>query len=119
MNMMNIYNMKLLPKYFDCIKNGNKRIELRLNAEKRNGLKIGDEIIFEEVKENPRYLKTKVVDLYYEDTFDILIDRFNIELFADKDTTKEELLSVLKDIYPIEKQKQYGIVGIKIELLED
>lgn len=28
---MKKYNMKLMPKYFECIKSGTKRIELRLN----------------------------------------------------------------------------------------
>lgn len=116
---MKKYNMKLMTKYFDCIKNDSKRIELRLNDEKRKNLQIGDEITFEELNENPRYLKTKVVDLYYETCFDKLIDRFDIELFANKDTTKDELITVLNEIYPMEKQNQYGVVGIKIDLLED
>ena len=46
---MNIHNMKLRSKYFECIKTGTKRIELRLNDEKRSKIKIGDEIIFEEL----------------------------------------------------------------------
>ena len=44
---MKKYNMKLMPKYFECIKSGTKRIELRLNDEKRKNIAIGDEIVFE------------------------------------------------------------------------
>ena len=73
---MIIHKMKLITKYFDCIKNGTKRIELRLNDEKRKDIKIGDIIIFEELKDNPRHLKTKVIDLYYEDNFIDLIDKY-------------------------------------------
>ena len=111
---MKKYNMKLMPKYFECIKSGTKRIELRLNDEKRKNIAIGDEIVFEELNDNRRQLKTKVVDLYYESNFEDLINQF-----ADKNTTKEELLSVLKDIYPLEEQNKYGVVGIKLDLLED
>ena len=41
-----LHKMKLRPKYFDCIKNGTKRIELRLNDEKRSIIQLGDEIEF-------------------------------------------------------------------------
>ena len=116
---MKTYNMKLMTKYFDFIKFGSKRIELRLNDEKRKNIKIGDEIIFEELADNPRYLKTKVIDLYYENNFNNLIEKYDIELFADKYATKEELIKILNDIYQKEKQEKYGVVGIKIELCEE
>lgn len=116
---MKTYNMKLMTKYFDYIKNGSKKIELRLNDEKRKNIKIGDEIIFEELADNPRYLKAKVIDLYYENSFNDLIEKYNIELFADKYATKEELIKILNDIYSKEEQEKYGIVGIRIELCEE
>ena len=37
--------LKLQPKYFEYIKNGTKRIELRLYDEKRQKIAIGDTII--------------------------------------------------------------------------
>ena len=114
---MKTHNMKLRTKYFNFIKNGTKRIELRLNDEKRKEIEIGDEINFEEVVDNPRCLKTKVVDLYYESNFNELLNKYDIKLFADKNTTKQELLDVLNEIYPIEKQTKYGVVGIKIEII--
>lgn len=71
---MKTHNMKLITKYFDYIKFGSKRIELRLNDEKRKNIKIGDEIIFEELVDNPRYLRTRVIDLYHENNFNNLIE---------------------------------------------
>lgn len=41
-----LHKMKLQPKYFDYIQNGTKRIELRLNDEKRSIIQLGDEIKF-------------------------------------------------------------------------
>lgn len=38
-----------------------------------------------------------------------------VELLADKSITKQELLNVLEEFYTPEKQKQYGVVGIRIE----
>lgn len=38
--------MNLQPKYYDFIKDGTKRIELRLYDEKRAVIELGDEIEF-------------------------------------------------------------------------
>lgn len=116
---MKTHNMKLMTKYFDYIKFGSKRIELRLNDEKRKNIKIGDEIIFKELVDNPRYLRTRVIDLYHENNFNNLIEKYDIELFVDKYATKEELIKILNDIYQKEEQEKYGVVGIRIELCEE
>lgn len=41
-----IHEMKLQPEYFNFILNGTKRIEIRLNDEKRQNIKLGDKIKF-------------------------------------------------------------------------
>lgn len=41
-----IHEMKLQPKYYDYILKGTKRIEIRLNDEKRQAIKLGDKIRF-------------------------------------------------------------------------
>ena len=43
---MKIHEMSLQPKYFDFIKDGTKRIELRLYDEKRRSIQLGDIIEF-------------------------------------------------------------------------
>ena len=43
---MTIHYMNLQPRYFNYIKSGTKRIELRLNDEKRRQLQLGDTIVF-------------------------------------------------------------------------
>lgn len=45
-----IHNMKLNPEPFELISSGQKTIELRLNDEKRQRIKISDEIIFTKTK---------------------------------------------------------------------
>ena len=113
---MKKYNMKLLPQYFDYIKFGTKRIELRLNDEKRNGLEVGDLIIFEKIDEE-EYLNTKVKKIYKYDNFNELVDNFEIDVLADKSINKEELLKTLNNIYTKEQQDTYGVLGIEIELV--
>lgn len=42
---------------------------------------------------------------------------FDISVLADKSMTKEELMQGLEQFYTKEKQKQYGVLGIRIELI--
>ncbi len=107
--------MKVISKYFDCINNGTKKIEIRLNDEKRKNIKIGDEIVFEDLDNQERKVKVKVTNLYYEHTFDDLLNKFDASIFGDSNTTKEELINTLNKIYSTEEQEKYGIVGIGIE----
>ena len=107
--------LKLQPKYFEYIKNGTKRIELRLYDEKRLKIAIGDTIIFQNEPELEDTMRVKVIGLVRYNTFEKLFKDFDIEMMADKSMTKQELLSVLEEFYTPEKQKQYGVVGIRIE----
>ncbi len=111
--------LKLQPKYFDYIQNGTKRIELRLYDEKRQKIQIGDSIIFKKEPDLDVSMKVKVVGLIRYDTFDKLIQDFDIKLLADSSMSKEELLNALQEFYTQDMQKQYGVIGIRIEMLEE
>ena len=107
--------LKLQPKYFDYINNGTKRIELRLYDEKRQKISIGDTIIFQKEPELEITMEVKVIGLLRYNTFEELFNDFDIEIMSDKSMTKQELLNALEEFYTPEKQKQYGVVGIRIE----
>ena len=108
-----IHKMNLQDKYFDFIKNGTKRIELRLNDEKRQQIKIGDLIEFSNKKDK---FTAKVIGLLKYQDFKTLFNDFEIEILADKTMTKQELLDVLSEFYASEKQKKFGVLGIRVEL---
>lgn len=112
---MTTHQMNLQPKYFDFIKNGTKRIELRLYDEKRQQIKLGDSIEF--LKSENEKFKAKVIGLLRYETFSDLFNDFNISVLADQSMTKQELLNVLQEFYTPEKQAQYGVLGIRLELL--
>ena len=106
---------QLQPKYFNYINNGTKRIELRLYDEKRQKINIGDTIIFQKEPELEITMKVKVIGLLRYDTFEELFKDFDIKIMADNSMTKQELLEALEEFYTPEKQKQYGVLGIRIE----
>lgn len=110
------HTMNLDPKPFEMIQSGRKTIELRLYDEKRQQISIGDEIVFINTN-NKKEMQTKVLSLHIFPSFD--------ELYATLPLLKcgytEETLPTAspKDMgkfYSAEQQKQYGVIGIEIEL---
>lgn len=114
MNENVVHEMKLQSEYFDYILNGTKRIELRLNDEKRQRIKINDQIIFTNEQTKDKII-TQVKKLYNEKSFESLFKNFDIKLLASLNKTKQELLNELSKFYTIEKQNKYGVLGIQIE----
>lgn len=106
--------MNLQPKFFDFVKNGTKCVELRLYDEKRQLIELGDMIEFSKSPEER--IRARVMGLLRYRTFEDLVADFDIALLADNSMTKGELLDALAGFYPLEKQKQFGVMGIRIEL---
>lgn len=111
------HEMKLQPEYYNFILNGTKRIEIRLFDEKRQQIKIGDTIKFLKEPELSESFNAKVVGLLRYNTFEEMFKDFDISFLSDKSMTKEELIGVLEQFYAKEKQEQYGVLGIRIELI--
>lgn len=110
-----VHEMKLQPKFFDFIKNGTKRIEIRLYDEKRKSINLGDKIVFKKEPELEETLELNVVGLLRYKSFKELFEDFDISVLADKSMTKEELIKELENFYTLELQEKYGALGIKIE----
>lgn len=112
---MKIHEMNLQSKYFDFIKDGTKRIELRLYDEKRRSIQLGD--IIEFAKSDDEKFKAEVVGLLRYNSFADLFEDFDISILADSSMTKQELLEVLGEFYSEEKQAEFGVIGIRIKLI--
>lgn len=110
------HELKLQPRFFDFIKNGTKRIELRLNDEKRQQIKIGDTIKFCREPDLQTTLTAQVVGLLHYPSFADLVADFDIDILADHSMTKAELLAALSQFYTPAAQAQYGVVGIRLQL---
>ena len=110
-----IHEMKLQPTYFDFIKNGTKRIELRLFDDKRKAILLGETIKFLKEPERKECIEVTVTGLLRYDNFNELLKDFDISVLADSTLTKEELLSDLEIFYSKEKQEQYGIIGVRFK----
>ena len=110
-----LHKMKLQEDPFERIKNGTKTVEFRLYDEKRRTIQMGDEIEFSKLPELQEKLLVKVIDLYKEESFEKLFKK----VFVGED--KEKIIEKAKSMnrfYTPEQEKEYGVVGIKIEIIK-
>lgn len=109
--------MNLNPAPFEMIKSGIKTIELRLFDEKRQKIKVGDSITFINTENPEDTLQTKVKALHLFESFDELYESLPLLKCG---YTEEDVHTASPDdmefYYSKEKQQNYGVVGIEIEL---
>ena len=115
-NFQNIHNMKLNNKPFYSIKNGMKTVELRLNDEKRQKVKVGDIIIFENL-DNLEKISVLVLKIHKYDNFKKLYENIDKTLMG---YSSEEIAnsSDMEKYYSIEQQNKYGVLGIEFRIIK-
>lgn len=109
-----LHKMKLNEDPFERIKNGTKTIEFRLYDEKRRNVKIGDQIEFSKLPDLQEKILVDVLDLYTEPSFTELFEK----LYEDKEIAKQKA-NAMYEYYSAENEKRYGVVGIKIRLVDN
>ena len=107
------HEMKLNNGPYTSIKNGTKTIELRLNDEKRQLLRIKDMIEFTN-RETLEQMLVEIQNLYHYSSFEQLYKHFDKVSMG----YREEDVADPKDMeeyYSKEEQKKYGVLGIEIK----
>ena len=111
-----LHHMTLNTRPFEMISSGRKTIELRLNDEKRQAIVIGDEIEFTNNSDG-RKLIVKVKNIYKFPNFEELYKDLPLEKCGySKDELSQAKAADMEIYYSKEKQEQYGVLGIEIEL---
>jgi ASC-1-like (ASCH) protein len=111
------HEMHLDEKFYNRIKKNEKKIEYRVNDEKRRKIKIGDTITFYLRPEDKEFIKTKIIDIkYYDNLFDMYSESFDHYLYKYYDSVQE----VVDDsgCYSEEEIKKYGCVAIYFEKID-
>lgn len=120
MTAMRQHTMKLKPAPFEKIRAGKKTIELRLYDEKRKQISVGDSIRFVKADNASDTIDTTVEDLFVFDSFEELYIHLPLKECG---YAEEELQTASsKDMelyYSKEEQGRYGVVGIKISLVNE
>lgn len=111
-----IHQMKLHDKPFQSIKSGSKRIEMRLNDEKRQLIKIDDIIEFTNITTNEK-IKTQVIQLHKFANFEQLYNSFDKICLGYKENEQANSQD-MELYYSKEEQNNYGVLGIEIKLIK-
>jgi ASC-1-like (ASCH) protein len=113
------HEMKLNAEQFNLIKSGKKSIELRLNDEKRRNLSLNDVITFSKQSHLDEQLTVEVMGLLRYNTFRELIEDADPSDFGKPaDYSKQKMADSMYEIYSKEDEKEYGVLGIRIRLLQ-
>ena len=111
-----IHKMKLNKEPYELIKKGIKKIELRLNDDKRKKIKAGDTLLFINI-ETQKWIATTVKKIYIAPSFEELFSSHinNKEIFGFScDISKSEMVNAMRRYYSEEREKAIGVVGIEI-----
>lgn len=110
------HEMKLNNGPYVNIKNGTKTIELRLNDEKRQLLKIKDLIEFTN-RETLEQMLVEIQNLYHYPSFDELYKHFDKVSMGYKENDVADPKDMEK-YYSKEEQEKYGVLGIEIKKIK-
>ena len=105
-----IYRMKLQNEPFKQIKKQIKKIEIRLNDEKRKIFEINDYIEFTNIT-TLEIMFVKITNLYHFESFEKLFNNFDNSILGCG--SYEEMYKY----YSREEENKYGVLGIEIKVL--
>ncbi|NPA47145.1 MAG: ASCH domain-containing protein [Thermococci archaeon] len=103
------WRMGLQEEYLKAIAEGRKRIEGRLYDEKRQGIRPGDEIVFE------NRLVCVVKDVRVYPSFREMLEREGLDNVLPGVESVDEGVRVYRRFYSEEKERKYGVVAIEVE----
>jgi len=104
--------MKLQTKPFDQIKSGTKTIEIRLNDEKRQMLRVGDAIEFSLMSDPVQTIRTKVIDLEKFSAFRELFTAYPAKEYGAENQDEWELMY---KYYSREDETKYGVIAVRVK----
>ena len=107
--------MKLHQAPFDKIKNKTKKIEMRLNDEKRQKLRIGEYILFTNSITNES-IKCKIKNITKYPSFKELYENYDLVSLG-YDEGETGTYHDMETYYSLSDIEKYGVLAIEIEAL--
>ncbi len=111
-----LHEMKLKPAPFMSIKSGAKDIEMRLNDEKRQAVKVGDNVRFTNV-ETGESLVCVVLARHEYPIFAglyVAFDKTRLGYMPDERACPEDM----SQYYPEDEIAKNGVVGLEIQIIQ-
>lgn len=110
------HNMGLYKTPFNSIKSGRKKVEVRLNDEKRRRINVGDTINFTKIPDSNETLTVEVIGLREFPTFKEMYKTIPASDFDAVGGSIDEMVERTYRIYTPEKEREWGTLAITIKL---
>ncbi len=105
--------MRIKKRFYDLIKSGRKTLEVRVGYDTINRIHVGERISLVTHNGNS---KVKVANIRRYKTFEEMLNIEQWELIAPDSKSKDEVLSLFKQIYPVHKER-LGVVVFEFSLV--
>lgn len=112
-----MFDCHLDEDVFEVVKNGTKRVEVRLYDEKRKTMKISDKLTFIKRPLLEEKIETKIIELKRFKKLEDLINNYEMKDIYIEGFSKEEFIELLGRFYSKEEQEKYGFVAIEFEVI--
>ena len=117
-----IHEMLIKPEYFELVKSGIKKYEVRTNNEKRKEMHVGDYIKLLKEPELEESLMLRIVNKIEFPNFTALYDSLPKKDVGFEGRTTESIVNELRRFYTEEEENKLGTVAIEVivdpELIE-
>lgn len=105
------HSLNIRKPYLDLISRGAKTIEVRVGYPKIRRIAAGDVLSF---TSGDVTLRTRVTKVTEYASFEAMLNAEDAAAIGDEGMTRDELLAVIRDIYPPEKEA-LGVFAIHVE----
>lgn len=102
---------------FNVVKSGTKTVEVRLYDEKRKLIKVGDKLTFLKRPLDDEEIDVIVTKLEVFDSFNSLVDNYNMKDIYLEGTSKEDYLKLMERFYSKEEELSLGVLAISYEVI--
>ena len=112
------HDMDLYTASFQAVKSGRKTIEMRLNDEERQKIRVDDLVFFHSSQNEYDVLRCRVKELYhYKDFYEAYSCHEKTQIGYEENETADP--ADMYAYYSKEKIESYGVLLIEIELIND
>jgi len=112
------HKMALYETPFHSIKSERKKVEVRLNDEKRRKVKVGDKITFTKIPGETETLTVEVTELKKYPTFREMYEKIPVSDFDTIGDSIDQMVNNTYEIYSREQEEKWGTLAICIKMID-
>ena len=114
-----VHEMKIKPEYYELVKEGTKKYEVRTNDDRRKQMKIGDYILLMKEPELEERLLLEIINKIEYPNFTVLYDSLPKKDVGFEGRETSDIVQELRRFYTEERENQIGTVAIEVAVIKE